>query len=105
MNQTTAPAALERLRRHLYEAGVQVATDHDGLTLVFLHADCVSISATAQRYRIEHLDDDGETRRAITLAHARIDDAVRLVRAYLSTRHQHARPNRPARLPHAGGRS
>lgn len=78
MNQTTAPAALERLRRHLYEAGIHPAVDHEAGAPAFLHAGCVSISATPQHYRIEHLDDEGETRRTITLAHTRTDDAVRL---------------------------
>ncbi|NYH50685.1 MULTISPECIES: hypothetical protein [Nocardiopsis] len=86
MNQFTTSRALERLDTLLRQDGISARTDHDGALLVFLHTDRVSVSVQGTRFRIEHVDGDGETKRCILLVLGRIDDAARLVAAYETPR-------------------
>ncbi|CAM4178374.1 hypothetical protein [Nocardiopsis rhodophaea] len=104
MTKPTAPNALKHLHTFLRRNGIHPMTDRDGPELAFLHIDCISISATEQHYRIEHINRSGDAIRTITLAHARIDDALRLVSAYLATRHQHPKPRTVGRSRLARGR-
>ncbi|MFV2197182.1 hypothetical protein [Nocardiopsis sp. LOL_012] len=94
MNTPTAPAALERLDALLREDNIHPLPDLDGDDLAFLHIDCVSISATSERYTLEHLDDEGNCLRTIQCSHGQIFEIADLVRAYRDQPHEHgnARP-------------
>jgi hypothetical protein len=86
MSQLTTSRALERLNTLLRQDGISARTDHDGALLASLHTDRVSVSVQGTRFRIEHVDVDGDTKRCILLTLGRIEDAVRLVAVYEASR-------------------
>ncbi|MDT0330881.1 hypothetical protein [Nocardiopsis lambiniae] len=91
MNTLTAPTALEHLDALLRQDCIRPLPDVDGDDLAFLHIDCVSISATGERYTLEHFDDEGNCLRTIQCSHEQIFEVADLVRAYRDQPHAHGR--------------
>ncbi|MGQ4268594.1 hypothetical protein [Nocardiopsis changdeensis] len=82
LDTPTNSAVLLRLNEALELFGIRASIDRENGEAVFLHTDTVSVWVRREYFHIEHVDNDGNPRRHLTVRVSRLPDAARLVATY-----------------------